>query len=274
MNYLTSIEKKRVIYSNRFIYPPRKLSDIEKEIARLILVYRIHAEGTSAIVAKNQEIERSLDQLAVLTCSRRLGDKFRAAMEAPEKFEEFTEGYPYPKYDSFINGDYRLSPVEQLAKDGFTEDDIRGLFRWIGMLLLTFHQDLPKGIDTFIWTPYTRWYRTSDMARCSGDKAFYGYTLPAKVQEHINVLFADKHGQRGSTRWAMEHVRRLGLHKDRSVWNRFNMGHLTEDLFDKGVEMNFGDDSVRFSNHSSQPYWFLEVKQESTNTRLRFIVEG
>lgn len=273
MNYLNVEERKQVTFSNHYAYPPRAQTDIEKQIARIIMVQGIHAEGKTANEVKQEELNWSLHQLKTLTASNRLPDKVKAALVSPEKFDEFTEGYPYAKYGHIINGNRQRSTLVQLAYDGFTEEQIRGLMRWVSMLVLTFHADLPKGIDTFIWTPHTRHYRTHDMVKHTGDKAFYGYVLPAQVQAHVNTLFGED-GRAGGSLWAMNHVRRTELHKSREVFERLGWSDIAKDVFDTGVDISFGYDHSRSSINTASPYWFLDLKHAESNTRLRFIVEG
>jgi hypothetical protein len=273
MHYLSPDEKKQVTYSNHHAFPPRPLTDIEKQIQRIILVQSLPAEGKGGQDTKREEINWSLHQLKTLTANSRLSDKVKAALETPEKFDEFTEGYPYAKYTDYINGSRKRSTLVQLAADGFKGEYVHALMRWVNKLCLAFYTDLPKGIDTFIWTPHTRHYKTHTMAKATGDKAFYGYTLPADTQRQVNELFGQDGSPLGSL-WAMHHVRRTELHKDRTVWERFGFNEIAKETFDNGLEINFGYDSVYLGPFSAEPYWFLELRQESTNTRLRFIIEG
>ena len=273
MDYLNTNEKKQLAYSSRYAFPSRPQTDIEKQISRVIMVQGIPATTKEEIANKQRELDFSLDQLTELTASSRLTAKVRAALANPEKFEEFTDGYPYAKYIDYINDTRPMSTLVLLARDGFSEESIRNLMRWVSMLCLTFHDDLPKGIDTFIWTHHTRHYKTHSMAKATGEKAFYGYALPASVQAHVGTLFG-KDGSVGGSLWAMHHVRRTELHKSRETWERLGWSDIAKEVFDKGLEINFGHDSVYLGPFSSEPYWFLELKQESTNTRLRFIIEG
>lgn len=273
MDYLNSNERKQVTYSNHYAFPPRPQTDIEKQIARIIMVKQVPAETKGCKESQQEEINWSLHQLKTLTANDRLADKVKAALETPEKFDAFTEGYPYAKYNDIINGNRQQSALVQLACGGFSKENIHGLMRWVSMLCFSFHTDLPKGIDTFIWTPHTRHYKTHAMAKASGDQAFYGYTLPKAAQELVNTLFGPD-GRPGGSLWSMTHVRRTELHKSREVWDRFGWTDIAAEIFDKGLEINFGYDSVYMGPFSAEPYWFLELKQESTNTRLRFIIEG
>lgn len=273
MNYLNAEERKIVTYSNHYAFPPRPQTDIEKQIARLILVQSIHAEGKGAVAVKQEELNKSLHQLKTLTANNRLSDKAKAALASPEKFDAFTEGYPYAKYNDIINGNRQRSPLVQLACDGFKGQDVHALMRWVSMVCFLFHTDLPKGIDTFIWTPHTRHYRTHDMVKHTGDKAFYGYVLPKEAQGLVNSLF-DGGGRVGSSLWAMTHVRRTELHKSREVWERFGWEDIAKEVFDKGLGISFGYDHSRSSINTASPYWFMELRHAETNTRLRFIVEG
>lgn len=273
MDYLNAEEKKIVTYSNHYAFPPRPQTDIEKQIARLILVQSVPADGKGGADAKQEEISWSLHKLKTLTANNRLSDKAKTALETPEKFDAFTEGYPYAKYNDIINGNRQRSTLVQLACDGFSKENIHGLMRWVSMLCFSFHTDLPKGIDTFIWTPHTRHYRTHDMVKHTGDNAFYGYVLPKEAQGYVNTLFGED-GRQGGSLWAMNHVRRTELHKSREVWERLGWSDIAKEVFDTGLDISFGYDHSRSSINTASPYWFLELKHAETNTRLRFIVEG
>lgn len=270
MNYLNADEKKQVTYTNQWTFPPRAQTDIEKAIGQIMVIQSVPAFGKLSVDAKQEAIEFGLNKLKELTANNRLSDKVRAALGSPEKFDAFTEGYPYAKYNDYINGNRQRSTLVQLAYDGFTEGQIQGLMRWVAQLCVAFYAGLPKGIDTFIWTPHTRHFNTHRMFQATGDKAFYGYVLPAQEQALINLLFADGHNAScpGGNLWTMNHVRRSGLHKSPEVWTRLGWGDMAKEIFSKGLEINFDRD------HAQEPYWFLELRHESTNTRLRFIVEG
>lgn len=276
MYYLNAEEKKLVTYTNKYSFVPRPLTDIEKEIARIILVQSIPTKGKGDTAAKQEELDISLKKLKELTANNRLGDKVRAALVSPKKFDEFTEGYPYAKYGHIINGNLELPTLVQLAAGGFTEAQIQQLMRWVAQLALVFYAGLPKGVDTFIWTPHTRHYNTHNMAKATGDNAFYGYILPPQEQALINTLFGDSpaDGRPGGNLWAMHHVRRYELHKSPEVWTRLGWSDIGKEVFGKGLEINFGYDHVSTFTGSTGPYYFLELRHESTNTRLRFIIEG
>lgn len=270
MNYLNADEKKQVTYSNSFTFPPRELTDIEKVIARIMFVREIPVETKGEIIIKQDEINRLVDKLKELTANNRLADKVKAALASPEKLDEFTEGYPYAKYSYIINGNQEQSTLVQLAKDGFTQTQIDQLMRWVAQVCLAFYAGLPKGVDTFIWTPHTRHYQTHNMAKTTGDKAFYGHALPKEEQALINTLFGDQasDSRPGGNLWAMHHVRRYGIHKSPEVWVRLGWGDMAKEVFDKGLEINFDND------YADGPCHFLELRHEETNTRLRFIIEG
>lgn len=270
MNYLNEAEKKIITYTNQYTFPPRKQTGIEEAIARIILVQDIPAVHKNEIDAKEAEIDISLNKIRELTANNRLADKVKAALATPEKFEAFTEGYPYAKYGHLINGPRRHSALLQLGADGFTEVQVQQLMRWVAQLALAFYAGLPKGVDTFIWTPFTRHYNMSYMAKAVNDKAFYGYVLPKEEQTLINELFADGPGaaRPGGNLWARKHVQRTELHKSPEVFVRLGWGDIAKEVFDKGLEINFGND------YAQGPYWFLELRHEETKTRLRFIIEG
>lgn len=270
MHYLNDEEKKIVTYSNRHAFPPRPLTDIEKTLARIMFVRDIPTDTKGDIIAKMDEINLLVNKLKELTANKRLADKVKAALESPKKFDDFMEGYPYAKYNYIINGDPKLSTLVQLAIDGFSEVQVQQLMRWVSQVAFAFYAGLPKGIDTFIWTPHTRHYHTHAMFQATKDKAFYGYTLPPQEQTLINTLFADKgvDSRPGGNLWAMHHVRRTELHKQPEVWARMGWGDIAKEVFNTGLEMNFGYDLA------NGPYWFLELRHEKTNSRLRFIVEG
>lgn len=270
MNYLNEVEKKIITYTNVFTFPPRKQTGIEEAIARIILIQGIPAVHKNEIDAKQAEIDINLDKLTELTASTRLADKVRAALASPEKFEVFTERYPYAKYGHLINGTRERSALLQLGADGFSEVQVQQLMRWVAQLAFAFYAGLPKGIDTFIWTPFTRHYNMHYMAKAVKDNAFYGYNLPKEEQTLINELFADgpAAARPGGNLWAMKHVRRTELHKSPEVFARLGWGDIAKEVFGKGLEINFGYD------YAQGPYWFLELHHEETKTRLRFIIEG
>ncbi len=276
MNYLNEAEKKIVTYTNQYTFPPRKQTGIEEAIARIILVQDIPAVHKNEIDAKEAEIDISLNKIRELTANNRLADKVKAALATPEKFEAFTEGYPYAKYGHLINGNQEQSTLVRLGSAGFTEPQIDQLMRWVAQLVLAFHAGLPKGVDTFIWTPHTRHYQTHNMVKATGDKAFYGYALPKEEQVLVNALFGDQasDSRPGGNLWAMHHVRRYGIHKSPEVWARLGWGDMAKEVFNTGLEINFGYDHAPITSVSTAPYWFLELRQERTNSRIRFIVEG
>lgn len=270
MHYLNNEEKKQVTYSNHFAFPRRELTEIEKVIARIMFVREIPVETKGEVIAKRDEVNLLVDKLRELTANNRLPDKIKEALKSPEKFDEFTESYPYAKYSYIINASEPLSTLVQLGRDGFTETQINQLMRWVAQVCFAFYAGLPKGVDTFIWTPYTRHYHTHSMAMASKDKAFYGYALPKEEQTLINTLFGDRvtDSRPGGNLWAMHHVRRYGIHKSPALWARMGWGDMAKEVFDKGLEINFGND------YADGPYQFLELRHEDTNSRIRFIVEG
>lgn len=276
MHYLNDEEKKIVTYSNRHAFPPRPLTDIEKTLARIMFVRDIPSDTPGDVVAKMDETYLLVDKLKELTANNRLADKVKAALASPDTFDEFTEGYPYAKYNYVINGNREQSTLVRLGMAGFSQPQIDQLMRWVAQLALAFYAGLPKGVDTFIWTPHTRHYQTHNMAKATGDKAFYGYALPKEEQALINTLFGDQasDSRPGGNLWAMHHVRLYGIHKSPEVWARLGWGDMAKEVFNTGLEINFGYDHTPVTSVSTAPYWFLELRQERTNSRIRFIVEG
>jgi len=272
MDYLTEREKKVVVYSDRNSFPPRVLSPVEEEIARLIHIYNFQTDGATAEKVRGEEIQHSLARLEELTASTRLSDKFRKALVHPTYFEDVTEDYPYAKYSDIINGKHRHSAIERLAMDRFSADGIRTLIGWIVSLVKLFEEELPKGVTRFVWTDYTKFFRTRWIAQQTGDASFYGISLPEAVQDKVTALFGESRITDycvGNPSWALAHIRRYGIHKDQYLLPRMAFPELALKLHGGDLFLEFHEEFV-----TGLTIHYLELTQPSTATSLRFIIEG
>lgn len=267
MQYLTRTEQRRAGAQKN--WPLRKLTVLEEKLLKELTVLPALPHNTQKEKQiKDEMVKTVVNELLQMTGTDTLGNKVALAAYQPAALSSLLEGYPYVEFNGILNGDEKLTPIEQYAREGFNIDHLRDMLEWVVKLHALF-AELPKGLDTYIATPTTDYATLRDLATSTKEAKYHGYTLPPETQAKVDGLFYDN-SWRDKNMYNMFHLRNFGLLEIPDIWKRAKLTDRSETCLNKGLKIVF---------NTVTPGNFIYIHEllmieESTNTRLHFCITG
>jgi hypothetical protein len=105
------------------------------------------------------------------------------------------------------------------------------------------------------------------LAKTTGKKAYYGVSLVAGVQKHVNHLFPKDRPHDPKTK-ARFFLRTYGLLQIPNIWKRAKLDEVQEEQLNPGLKVEFA--SIKEGWEDLQ---VLRMTEESTNTVLNFVID-
>jgi len=235
-------------------YKPRELNQQEK----------ILLAGVELSKKSKYDIEELKDLCKLLidtTGGERLADKLKVAVNDPEAMQGLIEVYPHVEFQDVINAGYEgLKTFERLHYAGIPMESLQSkastLVEFFALL-----EQLPKGIDTYIYTPWTNIHALR--AEWEGDKKqtrYLGYTLSPALQKAITSTVQG--------RWKESQLGAIiadGLLNHEGLWKR---ARITEPQTDFVLSYH---DNQKFST-SGVYARVLKATNKKTNSTYHFCV--
>jgi len=190
-------------------YKPRELNHQEQ----------ILMAGIQLSKKPKYDIEELKDLCKLLidtTAGERLADKLKVAVNDPVAMQSLIEVYPNVEfYDAITAGYEGLNTFERMHYAGHPFESLQSkastLVEFFAVL-----ETLPKGVDTFIYTPWTNVHALR--AEWDGDKKqtrYVGYALPKALQEAVTRVVKG--------RWSESQLGAIisdGLLNNKDLWSR------------------------------------------------------
>lgn len=250
--FVTLQEARRVnaVKHNR----PRELNQTEQ----LILA------GIELSKKPKYDIEELKDLCKLMldtTGGERLADKLKEAVNDPVAMKSLVEVYPHVEfYDAIKEGPDAFNPFERLH---YTNQPFEVLQSKAATLVefLALLEQLPKGVDTYIYTPWTNVHALR--AHWDGDKKqtrCLGYALPAELQKAITSTLQG--------RWQESVVGSIiadGLFNNKNLWVRARVSEPKSDFV-----LSYHEDP-KFSTYGDRGR-IVKATNKKTNSTYHFCV--
>jgi len=264
-HYLTRDEAVRMNAASN--YTSRKLTPIERVIKHVITVNAMPNDTQKEKAAKADEVETVVKVLSEHTSSEYLLAKVRLASYNKVELKALLDGYPYVQFEGLLNGEESLTNIEQFARGGFKLEDLQSIMFW-AVELHELYAQLPKGRETFIYTPRTADYDFRVLANTTKDPKYYGYALPKEVQKNVATLFHETASGYGNIR-KMFHLRGYDLLNVPNIWKRAAMGDEVAAMLNPNLKIEFVTHKAGWTQFPT-----VMLTDESTKTKLHFVVSG
>jgi hypothetical protein len=250
VQYITRQEARRVnaVRNNK----PRELTQVEN-----ILLAGV------ALTKKDRYDISELNQLCMLmrdsTGGERLADKLKEAVVNPEAMQALIEVYPHVEFNAVIKaGTEALNVFERLSLANYHYYIVEGL----GEALVEFYallEEMPKGIETFIYTPFTELYALRAQWEANkAEKLYLGYVLNPLTQGSLKSIVR----YQAYANNALLALINTGLLNNDDLWRRIKKTKPQSDF-----ELSWYE-SQKFSRNGT----VLVATNNKTNTKLHFCV--